>query len=195
MQCQQSISLTVLAPNPCDGYTKVYKVDSYGPAVASNISSLFPSAPASALPEWDGVFRDDGSGGESHSECYAISGKDISLSIRLLTVKQDISCHISGFDPNGWVPDAGYIFPNKCYNFFPSFNGCALVFSGANAFIIDGSGGTDSIQLANLGTRVGLYRIWTSPATFSSVDCSSTVLGAAVQSYSLGSALFSLSVY
>jgi hypothetical protein len=192
--CQEDLSITVatIVPGACDAMTKTYQVTGYSPAIAANVASFFPSAPASALPEWDGIFRDDGSGSKSHSECYAINGKSISLSMILTTVKQDVSCHISGFDPLGWAPEPGHILPNTCINYWPSYNGCALVYSGATAYTIVGTDTIDTVTFAHVGGVVGTYGVWTSPLA---PDCSSNALGATVESFTVGATLFTIAVY
>ena len=81
--CQQDLSIIVTGvPGPCSGLAHVYTVTGYGPLVAALIASYWPTADTSTLPEWDGIFRDNGAGGSSSNRaCYAINGKAIELNM------------------------------------------------------------------------------------------------------------------
>ena len=80
--CHKDFLITIgpyIPPSTCG--TPAYKIAGYGPGVAAAIAALMPNAAPSALPEWDGVLRLNGSYYLVPSGCYAIAGKAIEIII------------------------------------------------------------------------------------------------------------------
>ena len=184
----------VTSSGACDALAKLYKITGYGPSIASAIAALFPAAVPSALPEWDGVFRDTGGGNSGvHPECYAIAGMNIDLFLQGLTIGSEIYCGVPG-PPAGWQPQGGKIFPNSCILTFPFYNPCATTLVGPPIYILGGFDGTNNVQLGCTSGVTGSYGVVSPPATLAS-DCSSTVSGLATQSWVIGAAVFTIAVY
>lgn len=136
----------------------LYRISGYNSTIAQSIVDMMPNSNDSFLPEWDGVFRDDGESGlRSHSECYAILGKEIELQIFLnSTVIQEVNCTFGG-NPGFW----NHSVPGDC-----SFCSDNLEFTFASSDRISISNGLDTtVILANLGMGgVGGFKTYDDPS-------------------------------
>lgn len=94
--------------------TPAYKIAGYGPSLVASIVALMPGATPSALPEWDGILRFDGSQYTNSPSCYSIGGFAIALTVVPAVVfPWTLGCSPSwtdiGSNPCMWCGTHGYI--------------------------------------------------------------------------------------
>lgn len=175
-------------PEPVDCGTPTVQIDDYDAEIAQTIVDLMPGANSSALPEWDGVFRDNGSGGSRcHSECFSILGKEIELTITEgISVVDSIGCN-SGGNPGFWT----YTGSGDCW-----YCDQDLVFTNFTTDVITVSDGVDADRiLVNQTTGVvGTFSLYTSSScnTFTGPYENYIVIESNFSTPSIGPAYFTL---